>query len=98
MIYSQQLFGYGNTYGAIYFAGSVGLAQKHITDSEIGGTTLSDIRNGTNCLQYNTNGGKMPAFDWVEPHFDTHFHIAGRIGRIVPMMVDLKKSLGFGLD
>lgn len=98
MIYSKKTYGYGDPYGTIYFANSVGLAPKKLTDADLGGTTLFDVRNGTDCIQYDYNAGKMAGFGWFDLHFDTHFHVWGRIGRIASMMVDLGHNLGFGLD
>ncbi len=40
----------------------------------------------------------MPGFDWVDIIFDTHFHVWGRIGRITAIMIDLKRTIGIGLD
>lgn len=56
------------------------------------------MRNGSDCLQYNENAGKMPGFNWLDIVFDTHFHVWGRIGRITAVMSDLKRSIGVGLD
>ena len=44
--------GAGTSFGQLYFANSVGLAPKVVKDFGIGGSSLYDDRNGTNCLQY----------------------------------------------
>lgn len=98
MIYMREIYGYGISYGVLYFSRLVGLAPKKVVDVGINGTNLSDIRNGTDCIQYDTNAGKMPGFNWIKFHYDTHFHNLGRLGRIVPMMIDLGVTIGFGLD
>jgi len=99
MIYSDQTYGYGTSYGALFFSNSYGLAQKQITDADVGGTALFDIRNGTDCNLYKHNAGKMAGFNWLKNLFiDTHFHNRGRIGRIASMMVDLGLSFGVGID
>lgn len=98
MIYDENTYGYGSPYGVIYFANSVGLAAKTITDASVNGSNLSDLRNGTDCIEYNDNAGKMPGFRWVDIVFDTHFNVWGRIGRIAPILVDLKRPIGLGLD
>lgn len=98
MTYDENTYGYGSPYGVIYFANSVGLASKTIPDASVNGTNLSDMRNGTNCTEYYENAGKMPGYKWVDIIFDTHFHVWGRIGRIAPILVDLKREIGLGLD
>ena len=98
MIYDTNTYGYGSPYGVIYFANAYGLAPKTIVDASVNGTNLSDMRNGSDCLQYNENAGKMPGFNWLDIVFDTHFHVWGRIGRIPAVLTDLKRSIGVGLD
>ena len=52
MIYNQLAFGYGSSYGAMYFANSDGLAPKTVKDASVGGSNLADTRNGSDCLQF----------------------------------------------
>lgn len=40
----------------------------------------------------------MPAFNLVNFVVDTHFEARGRLGRLPAAMVDLKTTLGFGVD
>jgi cyanophycinase len=98
MVYADETYGYGSPYGVLYFANSVGLAPKTISDADVNGTNLADVRNGTNCTQYDENAGRMPGFRWTSIIFDTHFHVWGRIGRIAPFLVDLERPIAVGLD
>jgi len=75
-----------------------GLAQKKISDGGVNGTGLTDVRNGTKCLLSSYNGGKMPAFGFVNFLTDTHFNARGRFGRIVPVLMNLKHKFAFGVD
>ena len=77
---------------------SYGLAQKKISDGEVNGTGLRDVRNGTKSLLSYNNGGKMPAFGFVNFLTDTHFNARGRFGRIAPVLIDLKQKFAFGID
>jgi len=99
MIWGDYSFGYGTTYGAIFYANSVGLANKLTTDANIGGTLLNDIRNGSSGLQYSNNNGKMPGMKWLSNwHVDPHFHVNGRFTRVAAMMIDMGKTIGYGVD
>ena len=98
MIMSSPMYGGGLTYGHLYFSNSVGLAQKKVSDGGINGTGLSDTRNGTKGLQYEDNGGMIPGFDFVDLLMDTHFDARGRLGRIIPGLVQTKKPIGVGVD
>lgn len=98
MIWDTQTFGEGNAFGVLYFMKSIGLAPKKLSDAEVGGSGFLDDRKGNNSLQYNYNGGKMPAFGFVNFTVDTHFNARGRLGRLAPVLTDLKKSLGIGID
>jgi cyanophycinase len=59
---------------------------------------MNDVRNGTSCIQYDENAGKMPGFNWIDAIFDTHFHARGRLGRAAEVLIDLKRLLSIGLD
>jgi cyanophycinase len=98
MIWGNMTFGSGCSFGAWYFHNSVGLAPKKITDGAVNGSGLADIRNGTKSLQYEDNLGKMPAFGFINFTVDTHFNARGRLGRIVPVLMDLKEGFGMGVD
>ncbi len=90
MMYDTHTYGGGSPYGALYFAKSYGLATKTVPDARVNGTGLNDTRNGTDCLQSRENGGKMPGFKWIDTIiFDTHFHAWGRMGRMIPFLIDL---------
>jgi hypothetical protein len=52
MIYMDQTYGYGSAYGVLYFSRAFGMAPKTISDANVNGTNLFDIRNGTDCIQY----------------------------------------------
>lgn len=52
MIMCSPIYGSGITYGHMYFAAKVGLAEKKVADGAVNGTTLSDTRNGTHGLQF----------------------------------------------
>lgn len=98
MIWSDQAFGYGSPLGVLYFYKRGGLAPKKVTDAEVNGTNLADDREGKNSLRFVENCGKMPGFRLVPFISDTHFHAQGRLARLIPIMMDLKKAVGFGLD
>jgi cyanophycinase len=98
MIWSQITVGGGDSFGVLYFANSAGLAPKKVTDGDMGGSGLNDIRNGTQGLQYNYNGGKMPSFGLINFTVDTHFNARGRLGRIPSEMVNTNSRLGLGID
>lgn len=98
MVWANQTFGGGGSFGALYFKNSVGLAPKKVTDGGVNGTGLYDDRNGTKSLQYSDNAGKMPAFGFVDFVTDTHFHARGRLARLVPVLIDFKQKFGFGVD
>lgn len=91
-------YGSGCSFGAWYFHNSAGLAPKKITDGAVNGSGLADTRNGTKTLQYEDNLGKMPAFGFINFTVDTHFNARGRLGRIVPVLMDLKQGFGMGID
>lgn len=40
----------------------------------------------------------MRAFGWLDFPTDTHFNARGRLGRLIPILVDLKKDFSFGVD
>jgi hypothetical protein len=52
MLFNSNVFGEGSVFGVAYFANSVGLAPKIVSDAAVGGSNLVDTRNGTDCLQY----------------------------------------------
>lgn len=98
MIMCSPIYGGGITYGHLYFAAKAGLAQKKVIDGGVNGSGLSDTRNGTKGIQYEDNGGIMPGFNFLPFLVDTHFDNRGRLGRIVPALVQLKKDYGVGVD
>jgi cyanophycinase len=98
MVWTNQTFGSGASFGTLYFKNSVGLAQKKVSDGGVNGTGLADDRNGTKSLQYEDNAGKMPAFGFLNFTTDTHFNARGRLGRLVPVLLDLKDKFGIGVD
>lgn len=59
---------------------------------------MHDVRNGTSGLQYDENGAKFIGFGLVPLLLDTHFDVRGRLGRIVPGLVQTKYDVGLGLD
>lgn len=97
-MWANQTFGQGSSFGILHYSKSYGLAPKKISDGGVNGTGLLDIRNGTNSLLSYYNGGKMPAFGFVNFLTDTHFNARGRFGRIVPVLIDLKHKFAFGVD
>lgn len=46
------IYGNGLSYGHLYFAASIGLAQKNVTDGGVNGSGTADTRNGSSGLQY----------------------------------------------
>jgi cyanophycinase len=40
----------------------------------------------------------MQAFNMVDFVTDTHFNARGRLGRLIPVLVDLSSPFGFGVD
>jgi cyanophycinase len=98
MAMCSPIYGDGNSYGHLYFAGSIGLANKNISDGGINGTGTSDTRNGTSGLQYDYNGGMMIGFNFIPFLIDTHFDQRGRLGRMIPALVQMKKNIGIGVD
>ena len=40
----------------------------------------------------------MPAFGLLNFTTDTHFNARGRLGRLVPVLLDLQQKLGVGVD
>lgn len=98
MIWSNPAYGGGSSFGHIYFSRSAGLAPKKISDGEVGGTGLHDVRNGTSGLQYEENGGMFQGFGFLPFLLDTHFDVRGRLGRIVPALMQTKHELGIGID
>jgi cyanophycinase len=40
----------------------------------------------------------MQGFNWVDFTFDVHFNSYGRMGRLVPIMSELKIKVGLGID
>jgi cyanophycinase-like exopeptidase len=63
---------------------------KQVSDGDVNGTGNYDVRNGTDSLQYRDNGSIMPGFGFLSFLIDTHFDARGRLGRIVPGMVQTK--------
>lgn len=98
MIMCNPIYGSGGSYGHLYFANKIGLAQKRVSDGGVNGTGLADTRNGTKGIQYEDNGGIMPGFQFVPFLSDTHFDARGRLARIVPGMIQTKKDFGVGVD
>lgn len=98
MIMCSPIYGSGISYGHLYFAAKVGLAPKKVSDGGVNGTGTDDNRNGTKSLQYEDNGGMMPGFNFLPFLVDTHFDNRGRLGRIVPAIVQMKKDFGVGVD
>lgn len=98
MVWAKQTFGSGASFGILYFKNSIGLAPKKVTDGAVNGTGLADDRNGTKSLQYYDNSGKMPSFGFLNFTTDTHFNARGRLGRLVPVLMDLGQPFGFGVD
>jgi cyanophycinase len=99
-IMSSPTFGDGIPYGHIYFTNKVGLAPKKVSDGAVGGTGLSDTRNGTSGLQYTDNGGYLSGFPAVSSahQSDSHFDARGRLVRLIPDMKKLNKTYGIGVD
>lgn len=100
MIMGNPTYGSGSSFGQLYFQNSYHLAQKSVKDGAFGGTGLDDIRNGTQGLLYDYNGGKMPGFGFVADNIltDTHFDRRSRLGRIIPGLKDCNKTIGLGVD
>jgi cyanophycinase len=76
----------------------VGLAPKKVSDGGVNGTGLDDVRNGTKSLQYEDNAGRMTAFNMLNFTTDTHFNARGRLGRLVPVLLEFKETFGIGVD
>lgn len=95
---SDPMYGGGISYGHLYFSFSVGLAPKKVSDGGVGGSGLSDDRNGTKGLEYEDNGGLISGFGFSKLLIDTHFDARGRLGRIIPGLIQTKKSMGIGID
>lgn len=88
-------YGGGSAHGILYFSNSVGLASNSVVD----GNGLDDVRNGTDCLQYSENGAKLQGFGFVDTfQIDTHFDRRGRLGRLIPVMNELRVAIGVGID
>jgi cyanophycinase len=98
MAMCSPIYGDGNSYGHLYFAASVGLAPKSVADGGVNGSGTQDTRNGTDGLQYDYNGGMMAGFGFVPFLVDTHFDQRGRLGRMVPALVQMRKDFGIGVD
>lgn len=98
MIMCSPIFGEGFTYGHLYYSASIGLAVKKIIDGDVNGTELYDDRKGLDSLQYRDNGGIMPGFNLIPHLIDSHVNTRGRVGRIVPAMIQTKNELGIGLS
>ena len=98
MVWTAETFGEGSSFGILYHSKSVGLANKSISDGGVNGTGLLDTRNGTKSLQYDYNGGRMPAFNFVNFTTDTHFNARGRLARLPTVLQQLKQGLGVGVD
>ena len=98
MMWGPMTVGGGDSFGTLYFENSKGLAPKQIKDADMGGSGLSDDRDGNKSLQHYYNAGKMKGFNFVDWFADTHFNARGRLGRLAPILKDIKLSLGFGID
>jgi cyanophycinase len=99
-IMSNPTYGEGIPFGHAYFASKVGLASKKVSDGAVGGSGLSDTRNGTSGLQYSDNGGYIPGFPGVNSSFvtDTHFDARGRLTRLIPALKSLQRKYGIAVD
>lgn len=94
-IQTPVIYGGGSSFGILYFSNLVGLAPNSIAS----GNGLNDVRNGTDCLQYEENGAKLQGFGFIDTlQVDTHFDRRGRLGRLVPALVDLHAAVGVGID
>jgi cyanophycinase len=91
---TKTVYGGGSSFGMLYFSNSVGLASNTIAS----GNGVEDRRNGTNCLQNSENGAYLPGFGFADFLVDTHFDKRGRLGRLVPALVQLRMTLGVGID
>lgn len=100
MIMGNPTYGDGSSFGQLYFTNSYGLAQKQVADGAVGGSGLEDVRNGTDCLLNDYNGGKMPGFGYVLPNIvtDTHFDRRSRLARLIPALKNMNKRYGVGVD
>ena len=94
-IQTPVIYGGGSSFGILYFSNLVGLAPNSIAS----GNGLNDLRNGTDCLQFEENGAKLQGFGFIDTfQVDTHFDRRGRLGRLVPTLVDLHAAMGVGID
>jgi cyanophycinase len=98
MIMCSPIYGDGIPYGHLYFSVSAGLAPKNVSDGAVNGTGTEDMRNGSKGIQHSDNGGIMPGFGFLPFLVDTHFDARGRLGRIIPAIVSMKKDYGVGVD
>lgn len=100
MIMGNPTYGDGSSFGHLYFTISWGLAEKQVADGAVDGSGLVDIRNGTDCLLSDYNGGKMPGFGFVLPNIvtDTHFDRRSRLARLIPAVRNMNKRFGVGVD
>lgn len=87
-------YGGGSPFGILYFSRSQGLAPLSVKDNY----GMNDIRNGSDCLQYDENGARLKSFGFVDFAVDTHFDVRGRLGRLVPAMKELNTTVGVGID
>lgn len=91
--------GGGDAFGMLYFSRSVGLASKVVADCTYQESGFVDLRNGTDCLQYEVNGAKFPSFSFLPNiQVDTHFDQRSRLLRLIPAMVDIEIATGVGID
>jgi len=74
------------------------VSKKNVSDGGVGGSGISDTRNGSFGLQYKDNGGMMAGFGFVPFLTDSNFDARGRIGRMISSLVQTKFSLGVGID
>jgi hypothetical protein len=97
---SNPTYGSGTAFGHLYFQNSYHLAQKSLQDAAFGGTSIDDVRNGTEGLLYDNNGGKVAGFGFVADNIltDSHFDSRKRLGRIIPALKDCNKTIGLGVD
>jgi cyanophycinase len=98
MIWTKFTYGQGSSFGILYFKNSADLAPKKIIDGGVNGSGLTDTRNGTTSLQYDYNGGKMPAFNMIDFFVDTHFDDRGRLGRMPAALTSIGQKFGLGVD
>lgn len=100
MIMGNPTYGQGSSFGQLYFSNTFGLAHKQVKDGAVNGSGLEDVRNGTDCLLNDYNGGRMLGFGFVPDSFvtDTHFDRRSRLARLIPAIKYMNKTFGVGVD